>query len=239
MRYKGIFGALIVVGILMFTLIPTNFVHADISGEHNVANYVVVPQDNNGIQGDYRRIVSNSIGEARGYVFMGTNGEMGYRVAFVELVRHNSDWRIDSNGYAQYIEAYHGENFVYCNDMGAFSPYPRNKGQGYNNFYNDIHNGIGSDRGAYVEVSTNMKYDNWYVYQGNSDDIHWIYHEYKGGEESYWNHAAIGGAFYFGNSQNNIRVTLVKWKVVSGWWIFETHKDMLNGNVVTVYLKTS
>ena len=237
MRYKGIFGALIVVGILMFTLIPTNFVHADISGGHNVANYIVVYQDN-GLY--YKKIIGNSIGEADGYVFTGTNGNIGYRVVFVELVRHNSDWRIDSNGYTQYIMASHGETVVYYNGIyGVCSPYPRNGGKGYNAVDSAPHNAIGNAMGGFVDVSTNMKFDNWYMYQGNDSNLHWIYHEYKGGEESYWNHAAIGGAFYFGNSQNNIRVTLVKWKVVSGWWIFESHKDMLNGNVVTVYLKTS
>ncbi len=83
-----------------------------------------------------------------------------------------------------------------------------------------------------------MKYDSWYVYEGGSGTWHWIYHEYKGGEEGAWNGTSIGGAFYFGSSTNNIEIELIKWKVVSGWWIFETHKDMLNGNIVTVQLNT-
>ncbi len=237
MRYKGIFGALIVVGILMFTLIPTNFVHADISGGHNVANYIVVPQSSSY---DYKRIIGNSIGEARGYVFTGTNGNIGYKVVFVELVRYNSDWRIDSKGYAQEITTWFGERVVYYNGAyGVCSPYPRNGGKGYNAGDSAPHNAIGNDRGGFVDVSTNMKFDNWYMYQGNDSNVHWIYHAYEGGEETYWNHAAIGGAFYFGSSQNHVEVDLIEWKVVSGWWIFESHKDMLNGNVVTVYLKTS
>lgn len=236
MKRKEAFGIMVFVGFLMLAFAPMGYVNAAISGGHIVANYVVVPQSNGK---DWRPIVRNSIGEARGYVFRGINGANGYRVAFVELVRYNSDWRMDSNGYSQYIMAHHGENFVYCNDYGAFSPYPRNGGKGYNNFPNDIHNGIGTDMGAFVDVSDSMKYDNWYVYQGNYSNLHWIYHEYKGGEENGWDYTAVGGAFYFGSSTHQLEFTIVKWKVVSGWWIFETHKDMLNGQIIEVYLNTS
>ena len=234
MKKWNILGIVIIMGFLMTAFAPMGQVKAAISGGHIVENYVVVPQSTSY---DYKRITGNSIGEARGYVFRGINGAQGDRVVFVELVRHNSNWRIDSHGYKQYIMSHYGETFIYCNDYGAFSPYPRNGGHGYDNFPNDIHNGIGSDEGAYVDVSTAMKYDNWYVYQGNSGNEHWIYHEYKGGEEGNWHGASIGGAFHFGYSTHQIEVNLLYWKVVSGWWIFETHKTMASH--VIVYLKTS
>ncbi len=84
-------------------------------------NYVVVEQQNGK---DFRPIITNSIGEARGYVFKGIYGVQGYRVIFVELIRYNKDWRIDSNGYTQCIIASHGETVVNCNSYGVFSPYP-------------------------------------------------------------------------------------------------------------------
>ena len=236
MKKSIIVGTLVIAGFMLLAMMPANLVHASTSGGHIVENYVVVPQSSSY---DYKRIAWNSIGEARGYVFRGINGAGGSRVVFVELVRHNSNWRIDSNGYKQYIMAWNGETVQYCNDYGTFSPYPRNGGTGYNNFPYDIHNGIGFGEGAYVDVSTAMKYDNWYMYQGNSGNSHWIYHEYKGGEESNWDGASMGGAFYFGNSNHKIEVTLITWKVVSGWWPFEDHKDMLGGQLVTVYLTTS
>ncbi len=239
MKNKEVFGILVFAGFLMLAFAPVGYVSAAPSGGHYVANYTVVRQYNNGVWLDYKKIVSNSIGEARGYVFEGTNGARGYRVAFVELIRHNSDWRIDSNGYKQYILAWHNEHFAYCNDYGVFSPYPRKGGSGYYNVNGDLHTGIGTDEGAYVDVGKVMKYDNWYVYQGNSSSEHWIYHEYKGGEESNWNGASIGGAFYFGSSTHQLEFTIIKWKVVKGWWLLENREDMLNGNIVTVYLNTS
>ncbi|GEM_PF-3839014 len=233
MRKRAIFG----IGVLMFLLsmafAPMGYVHAAISGGHIVENYYVVWQSSHHY---YRKLVDNSIGEARAYVFHGTGGAWRDRVVFVELVRHDSNWRIDSHGYKQYIVALHGENVLQINDYGTFSPYPFEHGQGYNNYPNDIHNGIGSDMGAYVDVGNAMKYDNWHVYLGNSGSMHWIYHEYRGGEESSWHYAAIGGAFYFGGSTHKIEVNIVEWKVVSGWWIFETHKTLAHN--VYAYLKT-
>lgn len=72
----------------------------------------------------FDQIITNSIGEARGYVFKGIYGAQGYRVIFVELIRYNKDWRVDSNGYTQCIIASHGETVVNCNSYGVFSPYP-------------------------------------------------------------------------------------------------------------------
>ncbi len=237
MKKHEIFGILVFAGFIMLAFAPVGYVSAGTSGGHIVANYEVVRQYNNGVWLDYKKIVSNSIGDARGYVFMGTGGALGDRVVFVELVRHNSDWRIDSHGYKQYILAWHNEHFINCNCSGAFSPYPRNGGKGYDNVPYDIHNSIGTDEGAYVDVNTAMKYDNWYVYQGNSGSQHWIWHQYNGGEEGTWNGASIGGAFYFGSSNHQIEIDIVEWKVVSGWWFLETHKTLANN--ANVYLNTS
>ncbi len=132
--------------------------------------------------------------------------------------------------------AYNGEYPLNVNDYGTFSPYPRNGGSGYDNTPNDIHNDIGSTSGAYVDVSTHMKYDDWLVNTGSSGTYHWVNHNYEGGEEGTWDQATIGAAFHFGTSTHYVKAQIISWKVVSGWWIFEHHKDMLGGTHKYVYL---
>ena len=84
-----------------------------------------------------------------------------------------------------------------------------------------------------------MKYDDWLVNIGSSGTYHWVNHNYEGGEEGDWNTAVVGTAFYFGSSTHTVKVDIISWKVVTGWWIWETHEDMLGGSHASVILKTA
>ena len=230
-----IFGSLIVASFIMFAAMPANLVYGDTSGGFIAANYEVV---NQGIH-NFRIIVNNSIGEARAYLFQGINGALGDYVAFIYPLRYNSNWRINSAGYQQTLVTFNGEYPLNVNDYGSFSPYPRNGGSGYYDSPNNVHNGIGSALGAFVEVSTAMKYDDWLVETGSSGTYHWVNHIYEGGEEGTWDHAAIGAAFHFRSNTHFIKAQITSWEVVTGWWIFEKHYDMLGGEHRYVYLYTA
>lgn len=194
-KYAGILTILILV---FMSLIPV------MTAEARSPNYQIVSQGT----GDYKTLVKHNLAEARAYCWEGTSGASDYRVVYVYLLDHNDGNKWYSDEYKSKVKISGGSLYHINDDSGVYSPYPRDDGNGYNSDpYWTIHNSIGNDMGAYVDVSTMWKYKDWDLTTGGDYTYHYQGHDYKD-----WETTSVGGCFHADNA-NYIKVTLVQWKM--------------------------